>query len=361
MSRILQGCVTFANGFPAQNVEVRVFDRDAAGNPDDDLTLTAGSSDSQGNFEVAYDPGRFRDEITFTRSEPRDPPFDWTLVRREHRRTDWLDVFSPYLKFSYSFQGQPKDFHAPFNWFTSTYPLPQVFTETPFSPTRHGYHFINQFKGVPLPFSIPEIPGLIRLSGTYGLCGGMSSSVYDHYLFRCEIPHRNTIPRTGSLLQRHLYRRQMDTFGTLGEYVLKFAAWMKLPDDTNEGLSCLTWHEYRQFQERLENNLGSVLGILYEKGAQLNRLFLNHQVLGYAQYSQDADHAAIRIYDPNYPDRDDVTLRLERLRVGESNGQPVYGLACEEDLGDHKIRQIHGFFLMPYLPIRPPLRLSSNE
>ncbi|GAP14675.1 hypothetical protein LARV_02449 [Longilinea arvoryzae] len=358
MARILQGCVTFTNGVPAQNVEVRVFDQDAAGNPDDDLTLTVGLSDSQGNFEVTYDPGRFRDAITFTRSEPRNPPLDWTLVRREHRRTDWLDIFSPYLKFSYSFQGKQKEFRTALNWFTPAYTLPQVFTDRPFSPTRHGYHFVNQFKGVPVPFSIPEIPGLVRLSGTYGLCGGMSSSVYDHYLFGQEIPQRNTIPRTGSVLQRYLYRRQMDTFGTLGEYVLKFIAWMKLPDETEAGLSSLTWHEYQQFRERLESNLGSVLGIIYEKGTQLNRLFLNHQVLGYGLDQLDEDRSAIRIYDPNFPDRDDVTIRLERRRVGESNGQPVYGLACEEDLGDRKIREIHGFFLMPYIPIRPPQRLA---
>lgn len=358
MTRTLQGQVTFANGVPAPNVEVRVYDQDAVGKQDDDLTLTAGLSDSRGAFAVVYDPGHFRDEVTFTRSEPRNPPLDWTLVRRERRRTDWLDTFSPYLKFSYSLAGQVKEFKTPLNWFTATYTLPQVFTEIPFSPTRHGYHFVNQFKGAPLPFSIPEIPGLVRLSGTYGLCGGMSSSVYDHYLFGQEVPQRSSVPRTGSALQRHLYRRQMDTFGTLGEYVLKFVAWMKLPDDTAAGLGSLTWQEFQQFNERLENNLGSVLGIIYEKGVRLDRLFLNHQVLGFGLDTLDEDHSAIRIYDPNYPDRDDVAIRLERHPVGESNGQPVFGLACEEYLGQQKIRDIHGFFLMPYIPIRPPQRLS---
>ncbi|TLN04466.1 hypothetical protein FDZ74_14190, partial [bacterium] len=312
MAKSIRGKVEFANGVPATGVEIRVFDQDASGKQDDDLTLTAGLSDGQGNFEVSYDPGRFRDAVSVVRSEPRNPPFDWTLVRREHRQTDWLDVLLPYLRFDYTFQGQARQHHAPLNWFSSTYSLPQAYTTAPFSATLNGYHFVNAFKGVPLPFSIPEIPGLIRLSGTYGLCGGMSSSAYDHYLYGREIPANVSTPRSGSVLQRYLYRRQMDTFGTLGEYILKFASWMKLPDDTAEGLCTLTLHELEQFRARLANNAASVLGIVYEKGTRVSHLFLNHQVLGYALEVADEDHSAIRIYDPNYPGRDDVSIKLER-------------------------------------------------
>lgn len=357
MTRTLQGRINFANGVPAANVAVRVFDRDAAGKQDDDLTLTPGLSDGQGNFVVTYDPGRFRDVLTVTRSEPRDPPFDWTLVRREHRRTDWLDVFSPYLRFDYTFQGQAKQSRSTPQWFTSDYTLPQVFTTRPFTPASNGYHFANRFNGVPLPFSIPELPGLVHLSGVYGLCGGMASTAYDHYLFGREIPQQDRAPRSGSALQRYLYRRQMDTFGTLGEYILKFVSWMNLPDDTPQGLNCLTVHEFEQFQSRLENNLGSVLGILYEKGAQIKRLFLNHQVLGFGMDTLDEDHFAIRIYDPNYPDRDDVAIRIERCIACDADGSPLHGLACAQFLGSQKIHDIHGFFLMPYIPVRPPARL----
>lgn len=348
----------FANNVPAAGVEVRVFDQDPAGNEDDDLTITAGKSDADGNFEVIYDPGIFRDIQTVTHTEPRNPPFDWTLVQKERRQTDWLDILLPYLRFSYIFQGQPRQWKTTINWFSPIYSLPQVFSESPFSPTQNGYRFVNLFKGVMLPFSIPEIPALSRLSGTYGLCGGMASTAYDHYLFNRETPRQNIVPRSGSGLQRYLYRRQMDTFGTLGEYILKFASWMKLPDDTAEGLCSLTAHEFQQFRARLENNMASVLGILYAKGTKLSHLFLNHQVLGYALDTLDDDHFVIHVYDPNYPERDDVTIRLERCAVAHQNDKPIHGLTCEQWLGNQRLCTIHGFFLMPYIPIQPPARLG---
>lgn len=358
MTRVLRGKITFANEISAAGVEVRVFDQDPAGNDDDDLTITVGSSDAEGNFEVAYDPGAFRDTATVIHTEPRNPPFDWTLVRKEHRQADLLDILLPYLRFSYTFQGQQRQWKTGINWFSSVYTLPQVYSQSPFSPAQNGYHFVNLFKGVMLPFSIPEIPGLNRLSGTYGLCGGMASTAYDHYLFGRETPRQNSVPRGGSTLQRYLYRRQMDSFGTLGEYILKFASWMKLPDDTADGLCSLTAHEFQHFRARLANNMGSVLGLLYAKGSKISHLFLNHQVLGYALDSPDEDHSVIHIYDPNYPERDDVTIRVERCIVGQQNGQPIHGLTCEQWLGNQRLCAIHGFFLMPYIPIQPPERLA---
>lgn len=357
MARTLHGKITFANEVPAAGVEVRVFDQDAPGKADDDLTLTAGLSDERGQFSVAYDPGRFRDITTDTRAEPRDPPFDWTLVRREHQRSDWSDIFRPYLRFSYSFQGEPRQCQAPLNWFSTTYTLPQVLTPLPFTPSLHGYRFVNLFKGAALPFSIPEIPGLIRISGTYGLCGGMAASAYDHYLYGRQIPQRTGVPRAGTALQRYLYRRQMDSFGTLGEYILKFARWMKTPDDTRDGLLALTWSEFQQLRTRLRDNQASILGLIYAKGGKLSGLFLNHQVLAYALETADEEHFTIRIYDPNHPGRDDVAIRAERRSVADEAGQPVDSLFCEQWLGEQKTHPIYGFFLMPYIPIRPPVRL----
>ena len=45
------GSIHYANGDPISNVVVRIFDKDAAGRQDDDLTVTPGLSDEQGRFE----------------------------------------------------------------------------------------------------------------------------------------------------------------------------------------------------------------------------------------------------------------------------------------------------------------------
>ena len=49
MAENFTGRILFANGFPAQNVLVRVFDQDEPGKGDDDLTVNTGRSDTEGN------------------------------------------------------------------------------------------------------------------------------------------------------------------------------------------------------------------------------------------------------------------------------------------------------------------------
>ena len=51
----------------------------------------------------------------------------------------------------------------------------------------------------------------------------------------------------------------------------------------------------------------------------------SHQVLGYA-YEVAADAVTIRIYDPDWPDREDVTLTLGDLTIKQSTGEQLMGL-----------------------------------
>jgi hypothetical protein len=61
------------------------------------------------------------------------------------------------------------------------------------------------------------------------------------------------------------------------------------------------------------------------RSARINPFGLttNHQVLAYA-YEADTDQGALRIYDPNHPGRDDVTLRIQR--VDPAAGRPRFSL-----------------------------------
>jgi hypothetical protein len=34
----------------------------------------------------------------------------------------------------------------------------------------------------------------------------------------------------------------------------------------------------------------------------------------------------LRIYDPNWPDRDDVTVSIEPDRIHQSTGEPLFGI-----------------------------------
>ena len=59
--KTFKGHVLYADGTPIAGVAVRIFDRDAGKDNDDDLTEVAGLSDADGYFEVTYEPSRYLD------------------------------------------------------------------------------------------------------------------------------------------------------------------------------------------------------------------------------------------------------------------------------------------------------------
>ena len=54
----------------------------------------------------------------------------------------------------------------------------------------------------------------------------------------------------------------------------------------------------------------------------------SHQVLvyGYEVREDGSDGISLRVYDPNWPDRDDVTLVLDAAGVRQSTGEPLVAL-----------------------------------
>ncbi len=88
--------------------------------------------------------------------------------------------------------------------------------------------------------------------------------------------------------------------------------------------------------------------------------------LPFAYQSTGAGELSFRIYDPNYPGRDDVTIRATERTEGEiddptrpGNTIPILGIECRQWLGHKDLRPIRGLFVMPYTPTPPPPNLSS--
>lgn len=362
MAENFSGKVLFANGFPAQNVLVRVFDQDEPGKGDDDLTVDPGRSDHEGKFTVRYEPSRYLDLNTIQTQEPRNPPWDWTLTTHTRRIPDITDIYLPYLEFRYTFNGR-RCIHTVFMMpFQTEFRLPEI-PAFNFQPSMHGFKFVNNFSGYPLPFSIPSLPNLSAVSKAYGLCGGMASAAYDFVLAGRNIPTLTTAPAQGSILHRYLYRRQVDTFGAMGEYIAKFAQWMVLPDDTILGTQKRTYDEFEEIRAKLDDGNPVVLGLVYVSGSDSLEIWNNHQVLAYSYSEVSATTIDINIYDPNYPLRDDATIRAERVPVGTTfvPGVPprkrtVLGFKCTQRLSNLN-KTVHGFFAMPYVPVVPPADL----
>jgi hypothetical protein len=275
------------------------------------------------------------------------------------------DIYLPYLKFNYTFNGLIRTHEASLGLFQTKFFLPEN-PPLEFLPSTHGFKFTNSFSGYFLPFSTPAFMGSSKVTSQYGLCGGMSFAAYDFILAGRAIPRRRGTPRQGTKLQRYLFRRQMDSLGGVGQQVIKVAQWTSLPDDTLLGTQSRTLAEFNQVQPKLEDRNLVVLALIYEHASTLKELarliFNNHQVLAYAYQVRPSGSITIRVYDPNLPARDDVVIQCEPTVLGEVDSptglQPVPGLKATQLVGGSFYKNVRGFFIMPYEPVKPPDKIS---
>ena len=355
MASEISGKVMFANSVAAQGVTVRVFDQDAPGKGDDDLTLAPGISDAAGAFSVAYDPGRYLDFVNLPFLGLRRPAApDAPLAGL--RIPDPLDVLAPYLQFSYTFEGQPRTFSTALVPFQSQYYLPES-QPVHFLPSQDGFKFANLFPGVQLPFTIPFFPNMRRITGDYGLCGGMSAAAADFFLDARPVPPATTPPNRGTVLYRYLFRRAMDSFA-MGESVLRFARWMALPDDGPQGVWRQTQPELEKLRAALDQHRLQPIGLVITAGTTLSQIsqlvWSNHQVLAYRYASNPDGSTDIYVYDPNSPGSDAAYLHTTPVPVGGGPDGPLSGAQCWPVGINITPSLVRGFFLMPYEPAEPP-------
>jgi len=353
------GKVLYANGAPVPNVEVHIYDQDSPGKQDDDLTIIPGLSDQRGRFTLTYEPTRFLDYHVMDPAGTPSQPFN--LPSAGLKLPDLGDFYLPYLRFNYTFNGQLRRYTTPLGIFRKEYRLPEK-TPIQFTPSSDGFKFINQFTGYFLPFTPPAFMGSRKVRSTYGLCGGMCGAAYDFALAGKDIPGSMKTPRQGTRLQRYLFQRQMDSWGGIGQEVIKVAQWTCLPDDTLLGTQARTAAEFPTIQKKLEDQNLVILAMIYEHASTISALsrviFKNHQVLAYACQEDASGEILINVYDPNLPLRDDVVIRCMPMVIGEvstsSGAQPVVGIKSTQLLGSTHFRDVRGFFAMTYTPVKPP-------
>ena len=69
-----------------------------------------------------------------------------------------------------------------------------------------------------------------------------------------------------------------------------------------------------------------MVGLVRHTGLNPFSLTQSHQVLAYA-YAVEGEAIVLRIYDPNWPSRDDVLITLEMGgNVRQSTGEPLAGI-----------------------------------
>jgi hypothetical protein len=190
---------------------------------------------------------------------------------------------------------------------------------TGFVPREHGFHFANAFPAVP-HLTIPIPFGRVELGdASKGLCGGMVFCALDYFLARRQIPALRIPPTTGMLFDS-IVRRLLNSFNLpLG--ILNYIVLMQpdYPDgETRSGGINFAPHgrawqtirvEWPIIKTMLDSGMPYPLGLVRVKSTDLSQLGQNHQVLATGYDVQD-DLLTLFIYDPNHPDRDNLTLSM---------------------------------------------------
>ena len=216
-----------------------------------------------------------------------------------------------------------------------------------FIPSRNGFHFQNEFEGPVIRIEVPRFGDIPIGNAAGGLCGGMVFAVADLFAHKLAPPTDTQAPANGTPLFEYLSRRLVDSFD-VPTGVLKYYQWMCLPNETGflGHPKSIIWHtanEWPLVQKDLDSGQLCPLGLIKVDSLNPMRIGDNHQVLAYA-YELDEGNGdlEVRVYDPNCPDEDDVTLSLNISGSGQ-NAKIDYS-------ADARAR---GFFRSRYQPTRP--------
>jgi len=227
-----------------------------------------------------------------------------------------------------------------------------------FEPATNGFQFVNSFPHSALKaFKLGNVATLDVGDAANGLCGGMSFSTADLHRSGLRPPPDTAPPAADTPAYRYIVDRQIASFDD-GRVPLRFYSLMEPSRPARESmLSSLlgmigidrhsrTWvmvhTEWPLIRKDLDEGRLSMLGLVRVVDVDPNKLGHNHQVVAYG-YDLDGTSLRIRIYDPNWPRDDTVTISLdisdERGAATPTWSKPDAALMC--------------FFRAPYAPADP--------
>jgi hypothetical protein len=208
-----------------------------------------------------------------------------------------------------------------------------------FRPSRHGFHFANRFPPGPTVTFGPFDPRWLGIGdAAAGLCGGMALTVRDLFEALIDPPPDVQPPANGTPRFKALVRRQVQSLDWL-RVPLRFydlAAFRPLTPTIWSGVAhrrpvayVAAGDEWPKVRSTIDGGHLAIIGLIRARSANPMKLTSNHQVVAYG-YRAELGTVAIQVYDPNWPDRDDVEARLyfegaATPRLESSTGEPLLG------------------------------------
>jgi hypothetical protein len=201
--------------------------------------------------------------------------------------------------------------------------MPRTHVVPRFLPSTHGLRFPNRFPPGPTIRLGPIDPRRLGVGdASMGLCGGFCIHVERAFRTDRPLPEATAPPVEGSPLFRALVRDQVRSlrFG-----VVPYRFWRMGLAGTEAAARQTREREWPKIQARLDGGRLAMIGLLRAPATNPFRLIGNHQVLAYG-YDVDGDAISLRVYDPNWPSRDDVTVPLTDLPATQSTGEALIGV-----------------------------------
>ena len=208
-----------------------------------------------------------------------------------------------------------------------------------FLPSTHGFHYPNAWPSGPtVRFGLFDPRRIGVGDASSGLCGGMCYTVADLFAAGIPIPPDREPPANGSPRFRAVVRRQVESLVWLTvpiRFWLRSALGGSFGGDRARATFEREWPKARAL---LDAGRLTPIGLIRVATADPRKLTGNHQVIAYG-YAEDGRGVTLRLYDPNWPDRDDVTVTihldpaLRPSHLSQSTGEALLG-----------------WFVLPYTP-----------
>jgi len=178
-----------------------------------------------------------------------------------------------------------------------------------FLPSTHGFRFTNQF-----PANTEH--ARVRVGNTVmaigdaanGLCGGMVYAVRDYFHAGIAIPQHRQGPLSGPLYE-YIVRRLYDSFALPLGWT-EYLRLMSTACTAGDRASTAYFTSLDRIRTDLQNGAPSPIGLIQVSTDDPTKVGQNHQVLVYG-LERTGRQVTLRIYDPNFPVRDDITMSFD--------------------------------------------------
>jgi hypothetical protein len=194
-----------------------------------------------------------------------------------------------------------------------------------FLPSVNGLHFANSYPSGPTVKLGALDPRWVGVGDAdAGLCGGMSWFVREWFENGRTVPADASAPVNGSPLFMAIVRRQVMSLDWLRGPIKFWLAALSSPERLRRKTLEIEWPRIKR---DIDAGRLPMLGLVRHRGWNPFDLNKDHQVLAYGYDTAGPDGpTTIRVYDPNWPDRDDVSITLLSGGFLQSTGEPLFGL-----------------------------------